>query len=321
MLKRHAVGKGSVIIAVIFLSAAALLCWQFLFRKPPEEGIVYGNGRLEAEQVNISTKYAGRVSEILVDEGDTVKRGQTLALMDVKLLETELKEARAMELKAVKQKKNATALLEQRESECNLALRNLNRATKLFQKGIISQENMDEASTNAETARARCQAAEAGVEDARASIEAAKARIETLKVKVDESRLVSPVTGRVQYRLAEPLEVLPAGGKVLTVIDTTDVFMNVYLSTRDSGSVGIGADARIVLDAFPDEPLPARVTFVAPEAQFTPKEVETTDERQKLSFRVKVSLRNGDNKYLKPGMPGVAYILTDDSAVWPESLR
>lgn len=311
-----------IIIVVILIVAASVFFWWFYLREEPLEGIVSGNGRLEAEDVNISTKYSGRVEKILVDEGDRVDTGETVAIMDTDVLEAQLKEAKAMELKALKQKKNAVAVLDQRKSECELAERNLERSTQLFKKGVISQESMDQAVSNAETSIARCDAAEAEVENADAGIEAARAQIERLGVQIEESILESPVTGRVQYRLAEPLEVLPAGGRVLTVIDLSDVYMTIFLSTEASGRISIGADSRVLLDAFPDKPLHAKVTFVASEAQFTPKEVETRTERQKLSFRVKVNLLDaGNREFVKPGMPGEAFILMNEAADWPLFLK
>lgn len=309
------------LLAVALLLVIAFLIWIFYLKDEPLKGVLSGNGRLEVEEVSISTKYAGRVLEVLVDEGDPVTAGDVVARMDTDILAAELKEARAMERKAIKQKDNAKAVLEQRNSEYSLAKQNLERFRKLYRKGIISEETMDEVLTKEESSLALYNAAAAGVEDAKASIEAARARIERFSVQIEENELISPVSGRVQYRLAEPFEVLPAGGRVLTVLDFNDVYMTIFLSTEDSGKIPMGADSRILLDAFPDDPLPSKVTFVASEAQFTPKEVETRSERQKLSFRVKVSLVDGDMSAFKPGMPGEAFILIDGSEGWPPFLK
>ena len=310
----------AILLILLILIIAAVVMWLNLGEEPLE-GIVSSNGRVEAEDVNIAARYAGRVEEIFVDEGDTVRKGQTVAKMDADVLMAELREAEAAMRSAVKQKKNALAILDQQKSECELAKRNLSRYRKLFKKGIISEESMDEASTNAEASLARCEAADAQVESAQAAIEQAEARIERLKVQIGESDLISPVDGRVQYRLAEQLEVLPSGGRVVTVLDMDDIYMNIFLPALEAGMVSIGAEARILLDAFPNNPFPARVTFVSPEAQFTPKEVETESVRQKLSFRVKLNLVNGKETVLKPGMPGEAYIRIAEDAEWPEFLK
>jgi hypothetical protein len=153
------------------------------------------------------------------------------------------------------------------------------------------------------------------------TIEATVAETERLRADIEDSILKTPRSGRVLYRLAEPGEVLPAGGKILTTVDLDDMYMTVFLSEQEAGKVRIGADARIVLDALPHRAFPARVAFVAPKAQFTPKEVETKTEREKLVFRIKARVLDGNDPILKPGMPGVAYIRVDESAVWPERLE
>ena len=139
--------------------------------------------------------------------------------------------------------------------------------------------------------------------------------------ELEDATLVAPRAGMIQYRLAEPGEVLAAGGRLLTLLDLADVTLTIFLATADAGRVRVGADARIVLDARPDLPLPARVVFVAQEAQFTPKQVETERERQKLSFRVEVRVTDPRGIALNPGTPATAWIRLDEDAEWPEPLR
>ena len=113
-------------------------------------------------------------------------------------------------------------------------------------------------------------------------------------------------------------------GKAFTLLDLTDVYMSIYLPTEDAGKLALNSPAKIVLDALPDKPIPASVVFVAPRSQFTPKEVETRNEREKLMFRVKVKVdlewlkQNAD--IAKPGMPGVAFVQTSPDAAWPDKL-
>ncbi|HOS97898.1 MAG TPA: HlyD family efflux transporter periplasmic adaptor subunit, partial [Deltaproteobacteria bacterium] len=154
-----------------------------------------------------------------------------------------------------------------------------------------------------------------------AAITAAQAQAERLQVEISDCMLKSPISGPVLTRLAEPGEVLPAGGKVLTVVDPTDIYMNVYLSDNLAGVVPLGAEAKVVLDAIPDRPFAARVAYVSEKAQFTPKEVEAVEERQKLVFRVTVSFTEYGDPRLKPGMPGTAYIRFDPAAKWPDNLQ
>ncbi len=309
----------AVVVLALGISCAAV--WWFYFRTPPLVGFSVSNGRLEATEVDIATKFYGRVSEILVDEGDKVESGQIVARMDTKSLEAHLREARAGLVQAKKQHSYALSILSQSESECLLAKKNLRRSRELYEKKIISLEKLDRDETVYEAAEAQCDAARAQVENAEAAIEVADAEIEQLETDIEESILRTPVSGRVQYRLAEPGEVLAAGGKLLTVIDLTDVYMSLFLPARDAGKVEIGTDARIVLDFAPEYVIPATVYFVASKAQFTPKEVETATEREKLAFRVKVgidpSFLKKNEAWVKTGIPGVAYIRIDPDAPWP----
>ncbi len=159
---------------------------------------------------------------------------------------------------------------------------------------------------------------------ARKSIDAAKAEVTKTKSRINDMTLRSTVKGRVLYRLAEEGEVLGMGGKVLTLVNLGDVYMEIYLPAQDAVKVKIGAEARIVLDIAPELAARAKVSFVAPEAQFTPKQVETRAERDKLMFRVKLTVPpERVLQYIervKTGIRGVGYVRLDDSAQWPERL-
>ena len=160
---------------------------------------------------------------------------------------------------------------------------------------------------------------------AEANIQSAKAQISRVQADIDDSLLVSPLEGRIQYRIAEPGEVLNAGGRVLNLVDLTDVYMTFFLPEGTAGKVKIGAEARIVLDAIPDTPIPATISFVSSVAQFTPKTVETKIERQKLMFRVKAKIAPELLKkyidYVKTGLPGEAWVKINPDAKWPEFLQ
>ena len=167
-------------------------------------------------------------------------------------------------------------------------------------------------------------AARAAVIDAEASVEAAKAAIESIKADINDSTLRAPRDGRVQFRVAQPGEVLAAGGRVLNMVDLSDVFMTFFLPTAQAGRVAIGSEVRLVLDAAPQWVIPATATFVANVAQFTPKTVETQEEREKLMFRVRAhispDLLRRHIEQVKTGLPGRAYVRLDPNAQWPASL-
>ncbi len=157
------------------------------------------------------------------------------------------------------------------------------------------------------------------------ALDAAKHDAELYRVDIADDSLVAPRDGRIQYRVANVGEVLPAGGKVFTMLDTSYVYMDIYLPTLSAGRVKLGSDARIVLDAYPTRAFPAKVTFVASQAQFTPKTVETKDERDTLMFRVRVRIDperlRAHAAEVRSGLPGMAYVRTDPSVAWPPQLQ
>ena len=319
------IARSTLILGVLLLVVAGASVWWFYVRIPPLVGFGSGNGRLEVQEIDVATKFPGRIAEVLVDEGDSVQVGQVVARMDTSSLNAQVREAEAQVQRARQGQITAKALIAQRRSETLLAERDLERARALYVNANISAKDYDRTRSTMDTAKAATTQAEAQLAEADATIAASLAQKERIQVDLKDSVLTAPRSGRVQFRLAEPGEVLAAGGKVLTLIDPTDVYMTVFLPAAEAGRVALGAEARIVLDAAPDLVIPAAVSFVADKAQFTPKEVETRTEREKLMFRIKVKidpeLVKGHEAQVKPGLPGVAYVQLDKAVQWPSSLQ
>jgi HlyD family secretion protein len=312
------------VLALLLAGGAAYLGWQYRPEALPA-GIAMANGRIEATQIDIATKLPGRIKEVLVKEGDFVDRGQVAARMDATALEAELRQAQAQLAQAKSAIATANAVVAQRESELTLARNTLRRSQDLVQRNYISAQKLDSDSAQMLSAEAALAAARSKVVEAQFSLQAANAAATRIGTDLDDSVLKVPRAGRIQYRLAEPGEVLGAGGKVLNMLDLAEVYMTVFLPEGNAGRVAIGAEARLVLDAAPQYVIPAKVTFVAAEAQFTPKAVETQAEREKLVFRVKAQiapklLQNYLTR-VKTGLPGVAYVGIDAHAAWPEKLQ
>lgn len=316
-----------VIVAAVLsvVAVGTVLLWRQLQVPELPTGFASGNGRIEATEYDIATKHAGRIGEVLVKEGDMVDVAQVLASMDTQDLAAQLREAEARLRQAQAGKEYAEAIIAQRESELVYAKAELKRSLELARKGHVSKDRLDQVRTAKLSGEAALRAARIQAVQADAAIDAAGARIERLKTQIDDSVLKSPIRGRVLYRLAEPGEVLAAGGKVLTVIDLTDVYMTIFLPTSQVGRVRLGSQARIKLDAVPEFTIPATVSFIAARAQFTPKQVETRSEREKLMFRVKVridpQLLNAHIEKVKTGVPGVAYVRLDHDIEWPAQLQ
>ncbi|WP_124079281.1 HlyD family secretion protein [Pigmentiphaga humi] len=337
---------------VAALAAAGWYGWQSLRDDGPGEGFASGNGRIEAVEIDVATNLPGRVQDILVREGDFIRAGQPLGHMQIQTLEAQRDEASARHRQAVNavaaaqaqvtvrrsDVAAAQAVVAQRESELDAAQRRLARSETLSREGASSAQELDDdrarvssaraavgaAKAQVAAARAAVEAAEAQVVGARSTVEAAQATIARIDADIHDSQLVSPRDGRVQYRVAQPGEVLGAGGKVLNLVDLSDVYMTFFLPESAAGRLALGSEARIVLDAAPQFVIPARISFVSSTAQFTPKTVETASERQKLMFRVRAQIdRELLLKHLqlvKTGLPGVAWVKTDRQAEWPPQL-
>ena len=244
--------------------------WQQLHTQLPA-GIAFGNGRLEADEIDIDTKYAGRIAELFADEGDLVKAGQALARMDTQDLAASLKKAQAQVTGAHRAVEEANANLEQQKTQVLLAQQEYDRAAALVPKGFQTKEVMDQRQQQLNGAKAQLIAAEARLIQAQSALDATTHDVELYTVQIADNTLVAPRDGRIQYRVANVGEVLPAGGKVFVMLDTAYVYMDIYLPTEAAGKVKFGADARILLDAYPNVAIPAKAVFIATQAQFTPK--------------------------------------------------
>lgn len=290
------------------------------------EGIAYGNGRIEAVQVDIATKIAGRVKEISAAEGDLLKAGQAVATMDTAQLRAQLLKAEAEIASAESQAAAAKAAIAQAKAQLVLAEQELDRAKRLVDKGHTSQETFDTRVSTRDVAKASLDAAEAMLVAQYRGIDAARASATEIQTQIDDGLLLAPTTGRVLYRLAETGEVLASGGKVVTMLDLANVYMEIFLPAGQAANVAIGAEARIKLDVL-DVAIPAKVTFVSPQSQFTPKQVETAAERAKLMFRIKVRVPQelvlAHIEKVKTGVRGTAYVRlsSDAQPAWPDFLQ
>jgi HlyD family secretion protein len=303
--------------------------------------------------VDVATKLPGRVAEIKVDEGDFVKTGEVVARMDTQVLEAQLAQAQAEVRRAQNakltaesvvtqrnsEKSTAEAVVAQRQAELTAAQKRFTRTEQLVRRNALPQQQLDDdravlqsAQAALSAARSQVISAQAAIEagrsqviEAQSAIEAATASVARLQADIDDSLLRAPRDGRVQYRVAQPGEVLAAGGKLLNMVDLTDVYMTFFLPSAQAGRVALGQEVHLVIDAVPQYVIPAKVSYVASVAQFTPKTVETANEREKLMFRVKArldpALLEKYITYVKTGVPGMAYLRLDPEAQWPDNLQ
>lgn len=343
--------KALAFVAVI--AVIGVLLWNELRPSGLGDGFASGNGRIEATEIDVATKSPGRVLEILVDEGDFVQPGQVLARMDTEVLQAQLNQARAqvrqgenailtaqaMVAQRESERATAEAVVTQRRAELTATQKRHQRTETLVARNAMARQQLDDdlaamQSAQAALAAARSQvisadagiaAAKSQVIEAQSSVEAAQAGVERLQADIRDSELKSDRVARVQYRVAQAGEVLGAGGKLLNLVDLADVYMTFFLPERQAGRVAIGSEVRLVIDAAPQYVIPARVSYVASVAQFTPKTVETESEREKLMFRVKAridpELLKRHMEQIKTGLPGVAFLKLDADAEWPAHLQ
>ncbi len=254
-----------------------------------------------------------------------VEEGRILVKMDIDELQAELEKDKAKLAESQQAAAEVKTAITKDESQLNLADVEFKRTRTLYERKTASREEFDRYRTRLETAKASLEGSKAKLNTASQSINAAAAQVKRTEATLADTTLKSPVKGRVLYRLAEPAEVVPLGGKILTLINLSDVYMEMYLPAQEAARVKIGADARIVLDARPEYAAQAKVSYVSPEAQFTPKQVETRSERDKLMFRIKLQvppeLVLPYIERIKTGVRGMGYVRLDDNVAWPAFLE
>jgi HlyD family secretion protein len=345
--------KRNLIIIAAAVVVLGIIAWLIFGGSKLPRGFAGGNGRLEANELYVASKYPGRIKEVLVNEGDTVNAGQVVARMDTEELEAQLAQAEAQIKQAQETERVAVAdvgtkradietrraQLDAKQADLTYAQQQYARSKGLVGRGAVSEQEAESDSARMLTGRADVSAARAELESSKSdlvgaqatvgrtgsTIAAATAEANRIRAQIKDSVLVAPVRGRIERRLAESGEVLAQGGRVYSMVDLSDVYMYVFLPERVTGKVQLNSEARIVLDAAPQYPIRAFVSYVSPLAQFTPKTVETEEERHNLTFRVKLQIpKERLRQYealVKAGTPGMGYVRYDSTAEWPEFLR
>nr|WP_312385598.1 HlyD family efflux transporter periplasmic adaptor subunit [Moraxella sp. CTOTU47579] len=399
-----------ILIALILAVAVAFAVYMNYKRTADTtpEGFASSNGRLQLQNIDVASLRAGRVSQVLVHEGDLVEKGTPLVTLSSEELDTQLQGAEAAKLQAEAAKlqaegrksqaqaakaraegavtramgtekraeggyartqggvNQADAVIAAKKAQLQIALDNLNNTKALRKDDLVSiaelqqreqayqaakaevlaaqaakaqaaaggteaQAGIAEAQSGIAEAKAAVAEAQAGIEQAQAGIEQAQAGINQAQSQINRVKSIqsdmyvrAPQAGRVEYRIVEVGNVIAPGSKVVTLVDPNDVYLEIFLPTDSSNQVQIGSPARIVLDGI-KAVLPAKVSFVANQSQFTPKSVETKNEREKMMYRVKLSLdpqvASRYQTLLKGGMTAQGYVQLDPSKAWSKDLE
>ncbi len=314
--------KRSVVVFVAAVAVVATGC-----RRGDENGVIVASGHVEATEVTVSTKVPGHLERLLVDEGTAVQAGQELARIDTTDTRLALAAARAERAQAdaeLRLRVNGSRIEDIREAEAQVARAraeleaaqpDLGRMEDLLAAGSGTSKARDDARSRRDGAKASLDAAteralrlKAGsrpeeIDAARARLAAADAQIAQLAQQLKDAVITSPVAGVVTEKLAEPGELLARGTGIVVVTDLPHAWLNAYVAEPDLERLRLGQDAVVVTDG--GERRHGKLSFVSAVAEFTPKNVQTKDERVKLVFRIKVAVDNGDG-LLKPGMPATA---------------
>ena len=343
-----------VLLAVLLAAAAGGGWWLYQQQESTAlpDFVFHSNGRLELNRLDVASLYPGRVERVLVAEGDAVKANEVLVELSSAQSSGQLAAAQAATLRAAELVQRARAGVTQAQQavaradaeiaayrqQQKVAKLELDNAKQMRREDLVSaselakrQADFERATASvkaAQAARAEAQAAvaqgQAAVAEAEAGVKQATAQADTAASVDADMAIRSPLTARVEYRLVEPGTVIGAGSRVISLLDPADVSMNVFLPNATVGGLRVGDEARLVLDGI-DAVFPAQVSFIASEAQFTPKAVETADEREKLVFRVKLKVpadvAQRYDRLLKGGMTGDGYVRRDSSQAWPLALE
>jgi HlyD family secretion protein len=288
-------------------------------------GIAKAEGRIEATQADVSSKYPGQLAEISVEEGTKVAIGQVIGGVSSPEFEARLRGAQSDLQAAQDGLAGAESEIASRQSALQFAKSDFERGQALMKSGFITKQSFEERQRNYESADAAVQNMTARRDQAQSAIKAAEAKVQQIEAMIHDLVLKSPRNGQVQYQLVQKGETVAAGEPIVTILDLTDLYMVIFLNAADSGRLGIGDEARVILDAVPDYVIPAEVSFVASDAQFTPKTVETEAEREKLMFRVQLRVdRQILQRYygrVETGLRGSGFVRTKPDANWPAQLE
>ena len=343
--------KLAYLLLVVALAAGGWWAWRQQEAAALPDYIAASNGRLEMNRIDVATLYPGRIKAVHVNEGDEVAKDAVLVELASDQSAGQLAAARAATEGAedtvqraqagIKQAKQTVARAEaeiaayrQQQKVTKLELDN---ARQMRRDNLISASEYSKREADyqravasvkaAEAARAEAQAAVAQVEaqakEAAAGVRRAKATADTAAAADADMTVRSPLAARVEYRLVEPGNVVGAGSRVISLLDPGDISMNLFLPSAAMAPLQTGDEARIVLDGI-NAVFPATISYIASDAQFTPKAVETPNEREKLMYKIKLKIppdiAKRYNRLLKGGMTGNGYVRTDRSQPWPIAL-
>ena len=267
------------LIVVILLFAIGMVTGYLWQKESHNHKDIKVSGNIEGDDVRLSFRVQGQILELFTDEGKVLKIGDPVANLNTDEL--------------TKIRDNALAALKAAAYQYSLDKLDYERAENLFKAGAISMQKRDAAKTQADADKA--------------NVDALQASLDLAKTRLGFANLVSPLNGFVLVKSALSGEVVQIGAPVFTVIDLNNIWVTAYINETDLGKVKLNQEAEVVTDTYPGKQYKGWISFISSQAEFTPKTIQTTEERVKLVYRIKVRVDNSSLE-LKPGMPADAYI-------------
>jgi len=323
-----------VIIAVAIVLLGSILWWRWKAARDQAGGAIRGSGIIEVTEVDVAFEVPGTIKERSAEEGALLDKGEPIARLDDREYRLQVERAAAAKTAAEAHYRlllkgprgqeidQALAAVDAADSDLVTQQREFDRIQKLFETHIISQAEFDRVKTTLtavqavrDKAHAQLSMLQEGyrteeVEEGRARLREAEKSLELAELNLSRCHLFAPIAGRVLSKNREVGETVPTGAPIITLGDLNRPWLNLYIGESDLGKVALGMKASVTVDSFPSQPFPGRVTFVAEKAEFTPKNIQTQDERVKLVYRIKIELENR-NQALKAGMPADAVLPLD----------
>jgi len=293
--------------------------------------VISASGTIETVEVHVAARVSGQLLELAVEEGSRVKPGDKLAVVDHEALDIQLRQAEAgvrlaeaqlaLLVKGARSEdiRQAEAGLKQAEASLAVAEDDARRMRELAKTGSVTPKQRDDAEARLTVAsagrnfaaealnKARTLARPEEIRAAEARLDQAQAAADLLRKTIADCTILAPAGGTVTHKAVEPGELVVQGATIVTLAELDSVYVMIYVTEKELGRVRLGAAAEVEIDAFPDKPFAGKVTFISPEAEFTPKNIQTKEDRVKLVFGVKVEIENREG-LLKPGLPADAVI-------------
>ena len=315
-IKRFLVYAIIIIVAIVF--GYYSYSYYILEKTRIPESFIKVNGRIEGDIVTVATKIPGRVEQIYFKEGDDVKTGQLLAVLSSDELNAQRRAALAL-IKQYSYKLKSSRAQAKKATENRIKKeKDLKRMQNLFNKKVISKTRLENYQLAYNIAVYNEKSALDNVSAVQKALQRTKAQLEEVEARLSDTRIVAPINGTIVTKIANIGEVLSPGNPIALIVDLDSLYLKAFVPEPQIGKIRLNLPAQVFVDAYPSKPFPATVRYISSRAEFTPKEVQTQEERVKLVYAIKIYLDENPEHMLTPGMPADAIIRWKGNEEWPK---